>query len=112
MSRRNMVNSDIQSQFICLKCLRMDLVSGDGIARLHGQREDNHVKDLWCCNCRERVKTLEVRPGDDIAVKKHNAKIKRRKYYKRENGEYVLKDKYRKGMLDVDKVLMVYATQV
>ena len=52
-----------KSQFICLKCLRSDGVSTDGIQRIHGQRKSGHIKDTWCCYCGD-VKVLEVRYKD------------------------------------------------
>ena len=28
------------------------------------RREKNHIKDLWCPHCKQKVKTMEIRPQD------------------------------------------------
>ena len=90
MSRRTKIkagNPRKSSRFICLNCLQSDLVTGEGIQRRHGQRNENHIKDLWCCRCRDTVKTLEVRYFDDYEEKLTEAKELRKEYYEmEENG--------------------------
>lgn len=84
------------SKFICLKCLQADLTTCDGIQRRHEQRNKNHIKDMWCCRCKENVKTLEVRFFDNYEQKMILARRKRPIYYEFVNGDYVLKEKYRR----------------
>mgnify|MGYP004704304169 FL=1 len=87
MARRTKIkvgNPRKSSRFICLNCLQSDLVTGEGIQRRHGQRNENHIKDLWCCRCRDTVKTLEVRYFDDYEEKLEEAKELRNKYYGKE----------------------------
>ena len=88
MARRTKIkagNPRKSSRFICLNCLQSDLVTGEGIQRRHGQRNENHIKDLWCCRCRDTVKTLEVRYFDDYEEKMEEAKELRNKYYEMED---------------------------
>ena len=87
MARRTKIkagNPRKSSRFICLNCLQSDLVTGEGIQRRHGQRNENHIKDLWCCGCKNTVKTLEVRYFDDYKEKLEEAKELRNKYYGKE----------------------------
>lgn len=63
MSRMKNGSPALSSRFICLKCKKNNLV-GAGIQR-GKQREKYHVKDLFCINCKERTKNIEVRYKDD-----------------------------------------------
>lgn len=62
-------------------------MTGEGIQRRYGQRNENHIKDLWCCRCRDTVKTLEVRYFDDYEEKLTEAKDLRKEYYEMEENE-------------------------
>ena len=68
------------SKFICLKCLS-STGTIPGIQRYFGLKEENHVKDLWCCNCKETTKCLEVRSKDLFYEKMEKAKEIRENYY-------------------------------
>ena len=84
MARRTKIkagNPRKSSRFICLNCLQSDLVTGEGIQRRHGQRNENHIKDLWCCRCKETTKCLEVRSKDLFYEKMEKAKEIRQNYY-------------------------------
>ena len=59
-----MGNPQKASRFICCKCKQMNRV-GEGIQRKYG-REKGHVKDLYCLNCDEVTKNVEVRYCDVI----------------------------------------------
>ena len=47
------------------------------------QREQKHVKDLYCLKCGEVTKCIEVRFCDSYEEIFEAAKIKRENYYKR-----------------------------
>ena len=57
-----MGNPKTSSQFICLKCLNIGI---SGIQRKL-QREKLHLKELYCYQCREVTKHIEVRHCDWI----------------------------------------------
>lgn len=63
MGRCRFGNPKKRSEFLCLKCMRKDGTM-NGIQRVHGQREKLHVKDMYCCHCKEDVKALEIRYND------------------------------------------------
>ena len=66
MCRYRMGNPKRMSRFICLNCLKENMV-GIGIQRSN-QREKGHIKDLMCINkgCEGiTTKNLEVRFCDD-----------------------------------------------
>ena len=62
MCRLKYGNPKKKSRFICLKHCGENLV-GLGIQRSK-QRERKHIKDLYCLQCGEVVKNLEVRYCD------------------------------------------------
>lgn len=80
MGRAKVFNGKLNSQFICLKCLRSDGLP-NGILRLHNMKGKNHIKDLYCVHCREVTKCLEVRSNDYLPDMLGYAHIKRRNYY-------------------------------
>lgn len=64
MCRCKMGNPKKSSRFICLKHCGENF-TGSGIQR--GKiRERFHIKDLYCPQCKEIVKNLEVRYCDDF----------------------------------------------
>lgn len=72
------------SRFICLYCLQENRV-GLGIQRRGKQRENNHIKELWCINCDDVTKNLEVRYCDDFHMKLEEATDIKNRYYPEEN---------------------------
>ena len=60
--RCRMRNPKKKSYFYCLKHLGINHL-GDGIQR-GNQRQKGHIKDLYCPQCREIVKCLEIRHCD------------------------------------------------
>lgn len=72
------------SRFICLHCLQENRV-GLGIQRRGKQRENNHIKSIWCLNCNEVTKNLEVRYCDNFDIKLETAQEIRNQYYSKEN---------------------------
>lgn len=102
MSRRRtkikVGNPTKNSRFICLKCLQSDLTTCEGIQRRHEQRGNNHIKDMWCCRCKEEIKALEVRYFDNYNQKLITARKKRPIFYDYDDGNWTLKEKYRSEM--------------
>ena len=83
MARRSKIksgNSKKSSRFICLNCLQSDLITGTEMQRIHGQKEEDHIKNLWCCRCKVKLKTLEVRYFDDYDQKLEKAKELREEF--------------------------------
>jgi hypothetical protein len=80
MSRYKQGNPKRKSRFICCKCLQENMV-GSGIQREHGQREKNHIKDLYCVIDNEVTKNLEVRFCDDYNEMKQKANALHNEYY-------------------------------
>ena len=76
-----MGNPKKKSQFICLRCLKINQL-GDGIQRTQ-QREKGHIKDLtcMCTNLKIITKNLEVRYCDDFQEMMKKAMELRPKYY-------------------------------
>lgn len=60
----NMGNPKRVSRFICCKHLGENYI-GSGIQRYGHQREKFHCKDLFCLQCNEITKNLEIRWCDD-----------------------------------------------
>lgn len=60
----NMGNRKRVSRFICCKHLGENYI-GSGIQRYGHQREKFHCKDLFCLQCNEITKNLEIRWCDD-----------------------------------------------
>lgn len=73
------------SRFICLKCLKMDGCTCNGIQRIWGLREGDHRKTQWCAFCKEEVRALEVREIDYLPDKMEIANMLHDKYYGNEN---------------------------
>lgn len=82
---RRCVSGARGSRFVCCKCLQENKV-GAGIVRLHGKREKYHIKDLYCRNCLETTKSMEIRPNDFYEEIIDEAKYAHEVYY----GELVL----------------------
>lgn len=61
--RCKMGNPKKKSRFICIQCLKVNQL-GEGIQRMGKQREKGHIKDLFCLQCKEDTKNLEVRYCD------------------------------------------------
>lgn len=72
-------NPKRKSRFICLKCMKENMV-GQGIQR-YNQREMNHIKDLYCIYCKIVTKNLEVRHCDIFTDKMEYAIILQKEYY-------------------------------
>jgi hypothetical protein len=81
LSRNKNGNPKKQSRFICLSCLQENMV-GDGIQRIHRQREENHKKFLVCIYCKKTTNNLEVRYCDDFNEKMDKAVILHEEYFK------------------------------
>lgn len=80
MRRCKYGNPKKQSRFICLKCLNENFI-GRGIQRGGKQREKGHRKDLYCLNCKEKLKNLEVRYCDSFEEMMNEAEKLHIKYY-------------------------------
>lgn len=74
-----MGNPKKMSRFICLKHCGENLV-GLGIQRSR-QRKKHHIKDLYCLQCNEVVKNLEVRHCDSFQEMMDKAKVLHIEYY-------------------------------
>lgn len=72
-------NPKKKSKFICLKCMKQNQL-GDGIQRKQ-QREFLHIKDLYCVNCKETTKNVEVRFCDFLPKVKEEVPRLHDKYY-------------------------------
>jgi len=79
LCRCKMGNPKKKSQFICLRCLRINQL-GDGIQR-NQQREKFHIKDLTCMNCECITKNIEIRHCDWIEEIKDKAEKLHIEYY-------------------------------
>lgn len=64
MSRYKNGNPKRQSRFICLSCMKENMLAS-GIQRKL-QREKGHIKDLYCLNCQQICKCCEVRYCDSF----------------------------------------------
>lgn len=73
-------NPKKQSRFLCLKCGSMDGCI-EGIQRNGHEREKYHIKDLWCCNCKETTHCLEIRHNDYFPDMRGKAEQLHRKFY-------------------------------
>ncbi len=80
MSRYKNGNPKKQSRFICLHCLKENMI-GTGLQRLDRQREKGHVKSLYCLNCRSITYNQEVRYCDNYDELYIHAKQIRNNYY-------------------------------
>ena len=83
----NIGNPKRASQFICLKCMKVNQL-GSGIQRKGHTREKGHIKDLSCFNkgCNGQItKNLEVRWCDDLLDAYARAELIRSRYYNTEN---------------------------
>lgn len=58
-------DGSMQSRFVCLKCKQLGI---SGIMR-KSQRSKNHIKDMFCCTCKDTTKHLEVRYFEHIVDK-------------------------------------------
>ena len=74
-----MGNPKKKSYFYCLKHLGINHL-GDGIQR-GNQREKGHIKDLYCPQCREAVKCIEIRHCDWIEEIKERAEKLHKEIY-------------------------------
>lgn len=79
MSRYKNGNPKRQSKFICLHCMKENMLV-TGIQRKQ-QREKGHVKDLYCLRCGFVTKNEEVRYCDSYDEIFELAKIKGENYY-------------------------------
>ena len=79
MCRYKMGNPKKKSQFYCLKHLGINHL-GDGIQR-GNQRKKGHIKDLYCPQCREIVKCLEIRHCDWLEEIKDKAEKLHKEIY-------------------------------
>lgn len=79
-----MGNPKKKSRFICLRCMKENMV-GAGIQRCGHQREKNHVKDLLClnqgCSHMQFTKNLEIRYCDDFLEMLSKVPALHTKYY-------------------------------
>ena len=73
-------NPKKQSRFLCLKCGRTDGCV-EGIQRNGHEREKYHIKDLWCCYCKETTHCLEIRYKDYLPDMIEKAEQLHEKYY-------------------------------
>ena len=74
-----MGNPKRSSRFICCKCLKENRL-GSGIQRAN-QREKGHIKDLYCLQCQDTTKNLEVRYCDSFDEMMDKAEELHREYY-------------------------------
>lgn len=79
VSRYKNGNPKRQSRFICLCCMRENMLV-TGIQRKQ-QREKEHIKDLFCLHCSCITKNIEVRYCDSYDEIYEFAKKKRENYY-------------------------------
>lgn len=80
MCRCRFGNPKKKSQFICLRCLKVNQL-GDGIQRTQ-QREKGHIKDLTCLSCNGIVtKNLEIRYCDWLEEMMAEAEKLHSEYY-------------------------------
>lgn len=63
---RTLGNGKQTSRFICIQCLNRNQI-GNGIQR-RNQREQYHIKNLYCLNCKEITRNMEIRYCDDEAL--------------------------------------------
>lgn len=84
MSKRK-GNPKKSSEFICLRCLRIEGCTCNGLQRIHNMRKENHVKNQWCAFCKEEVKALEIREKDFYCEKRVEAEILHEEYYGGDN---------------------------
>ena len=84
----NIGNPKRASQFICLKCMKINQL-GSGIQRGGHQREKYHIKDLLCLTCKdmETTKNIEIRWCDNYEDVYEKAMEIRSNYYEVENNE-------------------------
>lgn len=75
-------NPKKQSRFICMKCMRENMIV-TGMQRKN-QREIGHTKDIFCIGCKEITKNIEVRYCDNYDEIFEKAKVKRENYYTNE----------------------------
>ena len=79
MCRCRMGNPKRSSVFICLSHLGINEI-GNGIQRSN-QREKGHIKDLYCLQCHDTTKNLEVRYCDSFDEMMQKAEELHREYY-------------------------------
>lgn len=79
MSKRKWGYPKYGSRFICLSCMKENQL-GAGIQRIHGQREEGRIKDLYCCTCKTVTKNYEIRYKDDPDAAYERAKQIRVQY--------------------------------
>lgn len=89
MGRRKNGNPNNRSNFICLKCLRMNGCVCTGLQRTWGWKARDHKKTQWCVFCKEDVRALEVRECDYLEDKKEMARELHDIYYGGNNYERV-----------------------
>ena len=74
-----MGNPKRSSQFICLFHIGINQI-GNGIQR-GNQREKGHVKDLYCLQCQDVTKNLEIRYCDSFEEMMGKAEKLHKEYY-------------------------------
>ena len=87
MSRYKNGNPKRQSRFICLSCMRENLIVS-GIQR-RSQREREHIKDLYCLNCKKLCKCCEVRYCDIYDEVYEKALTIRNSYYPEKENSFL-----------------------
>ena len=78
--KMNMGNPKRASRFVCCKHLGENYI-GTGIQRYGHQREKFHCKDLFCLQCNEITKNVEIRWCDDYLEMLDYAQQIRSRYY-------------------------------
>lgn len=68
-----------RSRFICLKCEKENYVGM--LIQRPIQRKKYHIKDLYCINCRERTKNIEVRSCDIFEKVQEQIPYLQKKHY-------------------------------
>lgn len=79
MCRYKNGNPKKTSSFLCLKCMKLNQLSG--IQRGGRQREKYHIKDLLCINCDSTTKNMEIRWCDVYKEIYEKALQTREQYY-------------------------------
>lgn len=76
----NYGNPKRSSRFICCKHLGENFI-GQGIQRGGNQREKGHTKDMFCIQCQEITKNVEIRWRDTYEEAYEKALQVRNQYY-------------------------------
>ena len=92
MGKGSRFDGSRQSSFVCLKCKNKGI---SGITR-KSQRSNNHIKDLFCCTCKDTTKHLEIRYFEHIVDKESSINHYHEMYYgKNAHKELFIKDSSR-----------------